>query len=173
MRITHILAAALLTACAGGPTDEDPTDETPSTSEVVINEFVASNTAGLTDESGAFPDWIELFNAGDADADISGFVLSDDIVDPSAGHTFADDTILEPGGFLVVFCDEDVADGPLHAPFKLSSDGEDIGLFDADLQAIDTLTYEPQTADVSSARSPDGGETWTQDDTPTPGATNG
>lgn len=164
-------ALAILAACAGGNTDEDPTD-TPTTSAVVINEFVASNASGLTDESGAFPDWIELHNPSDAEADISGFVLSDDIVDPSAGHTFADDTILEAGGFLVIFADEDVDAGPLHAPFKLSSDGEDIGLFNADLQAVDTVTYDLQATDVSSARSPDGSDTWTQDDTPTPGASN-
>jgi hypothetical protein len=48
-----LLSLALLLRCS------------PGTNDVVVNEFVASNATGLTDESGAFPDWIEMLNRTD------------------------------------------------------------------------------------------------------------
>ena len=68
---------------------------------VVINEVMASNGMTLSDEDADYPDWIELYNAGDAAVNLEGWGLSDDYDDPFQ-WTFPD-TVLEPGRFLVVF----------------------------------------------------------------------
>jgi hypothetical protein len=45
---------------------------------VVINEFLASNTAGIVDQDGDRNDWIELKNTDPAPVDITGWHLTDE-----------------------------------------------------------------------------------------------
>ncbi len=47
-----------------------------ATAQVRLNEAVSSNSV-YTDEDGDTPDWLELHNAGDTAADLTGFTLSD------------------------------------------------------------------------------------------------
>jgi hypothetical protein len=152
-------------------TDVD-TDAEPSTVVLFINEFMASNTATLQDESGAFPDWLEIHNPGSAEVDLSGFGLSDDAAEPMK-WTFAPGSRIAAGEFLVMYADKDAEDGPKHLSFNLDADGEDLVLSDAEGRLINQiLSYAPQTSDVSLARVPDDGPDWINDPTPTPGATN-
>src|SRR5688500_4886415 len=110
-----------------------------SRSGLVVNEFVASNATGHADEAASHPDWIEIWNGGDRDVDLSGWTLTDNHSEPEK-WAFPEGTTLEAGGFLVVFADGDTGDGPLHASFKLDADiGEDIGLFDAGGNPVDKL----------------------------------
>src|SRR5256885_14892180 len=44
----------------------------------VISEFMASNGKTAVDKDGAYSDWIEIYNRGDADADLDGWFLTDD-----------------------------------------------------------------------------------------------
>src|SRR3954453_4265365 len=44
----------------------------------VINEFLASNSHGLTDADGDHSDWIELKNTDAAAANVGGWYLTDD-----------------------------------------------------------------------------------------------
>jgi hypothetical protein len=46
-------------------------------SQVVINEFVSSNTSGLRDEDGDFSDWIELYNPSGNTVNLNGFRIND------------------------------------------------------------------------------------------------
>lgn len=138
---------------------------------VTINEFMASNATTIQDDSGAYPDWIELYNAEPTAVSLSGYTITDDLDDP-AKHMLGDLTI-EAGGFLLLWADNDESQGDLHLSFSLSADGEDIGLYDAAGRALARLSYEPQAADWSAARIPDGSDTWTTTAAPTPGATNG
>lgn len=143
--------------------------------DVVLNEIVASNATGLQDESGAFPDWVELYNRGEEIADLSSFTLTDDVADPQK-WSFPAGTEVEPDGFLIVFADGDPSTlAELHASFRLTAAGESlqlIGPASEDLPEIDTVEFGAQTTDVSWARMPDAGE-WEADDTPTPGEPNG
>ena len=50
--------------------------------DVVISEFMASNSRTLADRDGDFSDWIEIHNRGDAPADLTGWYLTDDAADP-------------------------------------------------------------------------------------------
>src|SRR5438046_7845746 len=67
----------------------------------VINEFMASNTSGITDDEGNKSDWIEIYNPGSTAVNLAGWHLSDD---PSLPHQFTfPATIINPGGYLLVF----------------------------------------------------------------------
>ena len=139
---------------------------------LVVNEFLASNDTGLQDENGQYEDWLEVFNPTDEAVNLEGLYLSDSLADPYKWAMPAFE--LAPGGFLIVFCDDDLEDGPMHATFKLSADGESIGLFDANTDSYcDSFSFGPQTTDISMGRLVDGGSEWGYFDEPTPGATNG
>lgn len=142
--------------------------------ELVVNEFMADNDSGLQDETGATEDWLELYNQGGGDVSLNGLHLTDDLTDPLKWAL--PDTVLAAGGFLVVFCDNDEEDGPLHANFKLDADGEVLALVGSPAMGapvIDSHVFWAQLPDVSEGRMPDGADSWTTFDEPTPGASNG
>ena len=47
---------------------------------LLITEFMAANKSTLADEDGVHPDWIELFNPGNAPVNLDGWSLTDDPV---------------------------------------------------------------------------------------------
>lgn len=155
-----------LAACAGGGDDTDPTP----TGDVRINELMASNQAAVEDPSGAFPDWLEIANFGDAEVDLSGASLTDDLAEP-AKWVFPSGSTLAAGEYRVVWADGDGTQ-PWSTTFKLSAAGEAVGLFAADGATLDQVEFGAQATDVSFARTPDGGDTWATADTPSPGAAN-
>ncbi len=146
----------------------------------MINEILASNDAAFedTDNPGEFPDAIELYNAGNATADLGGWTIADDKVTATApaGVTLA------AGTYLVLIADDDTdADAWPHLPFKLGAGGDTVTLKDDGGTTIDEVSWDEddtdlvfgaQQEDVSIARSPDGSDTWVTDDTPTLGAKN-
>jgi hypothetical protein len=142
-----------------------------------INEFLASNDTGATDENGDYDDWIEIYNAGNTPKDIGGMYFTDDLTNLTNSMIPTDDpdaTTIAPGGYLIIWADKEPEQGPLHLDdVKLSGDGEEIGMIDVDGETIiDSYTFGAQTTDVSEGRMPDGGETWEFFANPTPGATN-
>ncbi len=141
--------------------------------DLVINEILAANSTVNQDEAGQYDDWIELRNTGTADVPVGGLTLSDDLENPTK-WTLPEVTI-PAGGHLLVWCDNEPQQGPLHASFSLSAAGEAIGLFTGPAdgsQLVDSMVFGPQTADVSLGRRPDGGDAWTFFASPTPGQTN-
>ncbi len=139
-----------------------------------VNEFLASNDSVLADEYGEYDDWVEIYNGTDEEISLAGLHLTDSPTEPDR-FTFPDTTI-GPRGFLLVWCDNDPEQGPLHTGFKLRASGEFIGLYESQMHGmvpIDTLSFGQQTTDVSYGRLPDGGPEWVFFDDPTPGAPNG
>lgn len=122
---------------------------------LVINEFMAANTM-IHDEFGQADDWIEIYNADAEAIDLNGMFLSDDLTRPQ--RWMLPDMSLQPGEFLLIWADGEPNQGAFHTNFKLSAGGEQIGLF-ASLALgnapIDTLSFGPQTANVSYGRYPD------------------
>ncbi len=137
---------------------------------VVINEFLAANATSNTDEAGDYDDWVELYNPGATPLVLDGFYLTDHLDEP-AKWAFPPGTAIPAGGYLLVWCDGDMGQGPLHTPFKLDKEGEEVALFDPHLLLLDALSFGPQTADSSYGRRPDGAELWALM-SPTPGARN-
>ncbi|MFK8055965.1 MAG: CotH kinase family protein [Saprospiraceae bacterium] len=131
------------------------TQTSTTVGDVVINEFLASNDAGQTDEDGEFEDWIELYNNTNASIDLAGYSLSDD-GDDLQQWSFEAGTSIAAGGYLVIWADKDSSATELHANFKLSAGGESIFLSDASGTIIDEVVFADQTADVSYGRFPNG-----------------
>ncbi len=105
----------------------------PAAGPVIIAEFLASNSSGLTDEDGDHSDWIELFNGGTAPVNLDGWYLTDAPGNLTRWRLPA--TNVPPGGFLLVFAsgkNRAVAGAPLHANFSLNADGEYLALVQPD-----------------------------------------
>ena len=139
---------------------------------LVVNEVLASNHNGITDEKGEADDWIELVNVTTGPVDATGMFLSDDLRKPTKWKIEAG--VVPPGGTLLVWADEDGSQGDLHANFKLDAGGEEVWLFDADGSLVSGFRFGPQETDVSTGWFRDGGGsgmlvTFAE---PTPGATN-
>lgn len=121
-------------------TDTDAGTEVDPLADVVLTALLAKNATGDVDENGDFDDWIELTNRGDNSADLTGWSLTDGYPD-EVPWVFPDDTILAPTATIRVWCDDDAVDGPLHADFKLSGDGETVTLINADDEIVDEVTF--------------------------------
>jgi len=154
------------TEAIGTPVPEPPV--------LLINELMALNSSGITDENGQYEDWVEIFNPGSETVDLEGMFLTDDPVLDTRWQ-FPAGTSLDPGQFLLVWCDSDPEDGPMHASFKLSGAGEQCALFSSlahGHQLIDSVTFGAQNSDISYGRIIDGGVQWDNFENPTPGSSN-
>ncbi|MCB0707712.1 MAG: CotH kinase family protein [Saprospiraceae bacterium] len=138
--------------------------------ELYINELMASNSNTIADPFGEYDDWLELYYAGSDLLFIGGYYLSDNPAEPNKWSL--PDIFLEPGEFLILWIDGDNdTQGDEHTSFKLSADGETIGLYDGGLNLIDGLTYPSLNSDQAYGRIPDGTGPF-ELVMPTPGATN-
>ncbi len=126
--------------------------------ELKLNEIMSKDT-------GDKPDWIEVYNMGDADFDISGYILNDKDV-AEGGFEIPAGTIIGSKGFYVVDQNE--------SGIKVSSGGEDVSLSKPDGSVIDLIFVPDMSANVglTYAREIDGEEPW-KVSSPTPGASNG
>lgn len=138
-----------------------------------INEVMADNASTIADENGEFDDWFEIYNGGDEPVWLGDKFLSDNLDNPSKWP--CPDYAIQPAEYLIVWADEDQSQGLFHTNFKLSKDGEEIGLFDNEASGfavIDQVTFGAQQTDVSYGRDTDGGEEWVFYQYPTPGISN-
>jgi hypothetical protein len=153
---------------------KNPNTPVDSTIKLTINEFLASNGTISIPGYTTFPDWIEIYNAGETDVNLAGYSITDDLnekdqyIFPSGSSS----TIIKSKSYILIIADDSVALGPLHTNFKLSGSGESIGLFSPSLIALDSITYNAQTTDKSYGRLPNGSGSWQQLTTPTPNAAN-
>jgi len=140
-----------------------------------INELLASNATGITDENGEYDDWFEIFNPNGFDVDLAGWYVSDDPSNPIR-YRFdptAADAVVPANGWLLIWADNQTAQGNLHTNFALSASGESVILTAPDgTTTVDRIDFGPQTADVSYGRATDGGTPWVFFTVPTPGASN-
>lgn len=84
----------------------------PLSSQVLINEFSASNISSIADEDGDHCDWIELYNSSAQEINLLGYFLSDDRNEP--GKWTFPGVSLKPGAYAVIFAsDKNRADPPL------------------------------------------------------------
>jgi hypothetical protein len=135
----------------------------------VINEFLAYNLGGLQDADGEPTDWIELYGPGDEDLPLAGFALSSAFGDVDLSPL--DPSLVLPAhGHLLLYANAKPEDDPTNLTFTLPIAGM-VALYWGYI-GVDLLEYDPQSADDSAARSPDGSATWEIDPTPTPGAPN-
>lgn len=144
----------------------------PAAAQVVINEIMASNSTGITDEDGDHEDWIELYNTGSDAIDLTGYWLSDKDNEPDRWVFPA--LSIGPGEFLLVFAsNKDRLSGPfLHTNFAISVGGEPILLSDAEGLLIDRYPPTVLTTDNSLGRLTDGAAQLVTFEGGTPGHSN-
>ena len=131
--------------------------------QLYINEFMARNTATLSNTLGSFPDWIEIYNPTAAPISLAGLYLTDNRNNPTK---FAIDASLSvPAHGFILFYAENVP-GPIsntaealyYTGFSLSQAGEDVALYGAEgFVLIDgVFDYDPQGENHSYGRTTDG-----------------
>ncbi|MBL9168789.1 MAG: lamin tail domain-containing protein [Verrucomicrobiales bacterium] len=150
--------------------------------DLIINEILAANESGLTDEDSTATDpqpqdWIEIYNRGNRSVNLAGWSLTDDPDQPD--RWVFPSRVLNPGAYLVVFASGKDRRSPVganrfHTNFKLSPRGEFLGLFTPDSPRILADSFSPgypvQRNDISYGRDTNGvGHYYSQ---PTPGAKN-
>jgi autotransporter-associated beta strand protein len=129
--------------------------------KVFINEWLAGNTNGIVDPiDGQHDDWFEVYNPGPDLVDLAGYFFTDSLANQFKFQVPAGYTV-PPGGFLLVWADNQpqqntITSADLHVNFTLPGNGGEIGLFAPGGAAVDTITFGPQTDDVSEGRWPDG-----------------
>lgn len=122
--------------------------------EIVINEFMCSNSSYANDEFGQYDDWIEIYNNSSNQINMSGLFLSDDTL--ILKKWAFPDTVINPGEYLVAWADNDIYQPGLHADFQLSMYGESVILSMEGGIIIDQITYYEQNTDISYGRYPNG-----------------
>jgi len=132
--------------------DASACDLSPGTALIALNEI--GSGGALVGEWAGQGDLIELFNAGDVAADLSGYKLSDDMAFP------ADKTYVFPAGFVLapgewrVLIETDLL-------FGIAQNKEEtVLLVDARGEVIDSVTFDGAIARASWCRVPDGNGAW-------------
>lgn len=146
-----------------------PTSETG----IVINEFLP-NAVGEDNEPKPDGEWVELYNRGGGAVDVAGWMLYDALDDHELlieiGNIDTGNTLIPPGGFLVVYRNGD-------SDFALNNTGGDtVRLYNGKIGdgglLIDSHAYTINAPEGKSfARVPDGSSNWI-DPVPTPGGPN-
>jgi spore coat protein CotH len=144
----------------------------PVNSPLVINEFMADNDNVVQDPAGEYDDWLELYNGGSTAVRLTGMYLTDKPANPVKWRFTQQNLSLDPGAFLVIWCDEQETQAGIHTNFKLSASGEYIALVDTNgTSVIDSISFGAQQKDIAFGRYPDASSSWVSM-TPTPGAPN-
>ena len=137
-----------------------------------INELMQSNIDCIMDDLNDFPDsWVELYNSGPSPVNLTKYKLG---LTPDAATAWQLPlrTTLEPGSYLIVYCDK-VGDG-LHTDFRLDSGkGGSVYLFfngEVD-DKVEKLKKQP-APNIAYGRKTETSDQWGYQHTPTPSAAN-
>ena len=145
--------------------------EIHSNGSIRLNEIMTLNNETLRLSDDTSPDWIEIINTGSESVNLNGYSLSKSS-DSANVFTFPDYE-LPAGGCVLVYADSKLREESgeaFHAPFRLSSTGDILMLFNAGGTAIDTVNIPALHTDSSYARISVNG--WEESYMPTPGLEN-
>lgn len=114
--------------------------------EIIINEFLP-DPEGSDDAPLPNGEWIELFNQGNQEVDLEGFIINDDYGDGlsiSNTNTIGS-TIIQPNNFLVIYRNQD-------GKLELNNDGDKITLYNPSNNIIDEVSYSTSREQLSWSR---------------------
>ena len=151
----------------------------PMNNGLVINEVMALNNSFISDNEGGYADWVELFNASNSPINISSYYLTNRWSEPNRWSL--PNVTLDSGQHLLIWCDDDTDDGPLHASFHLDAMEDELFIMAQDSgawRAIDQTSWVNAQPNLSWGRSTDGANDWMwfapfSDTPPTPNSPNG
>ena len=145
-----------------------------SYSQILINEYSASNIDGINDAFGDKEDWVELYNTTGTSVDLTGWYLSDRSGNPLK-WTFPAANI-NANDHKLIFCTGRDLDqgGELHTNFKLSqTEGDWVILSNPFGNVVDSFKIvHPTQANHSVGRETDGGPVFKLFTSPTPNSQN-
>lgn len=136
-----------------------------------INEIMTADRYTVMTEKDEAVDWIEIMNVSNSTVNSEGYQLAKTANSVSV-FTFPD-MQLEAGDCVIVYADSKLANtagAELHAPFRLSSGGDTLMLFNASGTAVDTVNIPALGKDISYARTSVSG--WEVCEEPTPALAN-
>lgn len=129
-------------------------------SPVCINETSASNDIFVNDY-GKAADWIELYNRGNEPVDVASWYFGNEEDHSIKYQIDANDgvnTVIQPGDYLVVWCDGKPSRTQPHLPFKLSNAAKGcLYLLSENLKWSDIFMYGEHSSKEAIGRYPDGG----------------
>ncbi len=130
-----------------------------------INEWLARSDQG--------PDWLELYNPSSGTINLTGYMITDDLGNPSQ-HVFPPYSILGAGdaAWRQLIADNQPDEGPAHLSFKLAGGGESIALYHPTATLIDAVHFGDQTSNQTEGRLPDGSPNIAPLSNPSPQASN-
>lgn len=145
-----------------------------STNNLVINEVQPKNDLTIEDEFGEFNDWIEVYNPNDFAINLAGYYISDSPSNPLKWKISGSDlikTTIDSKGFLLLWADNDIEQGPNHLGFKLNTSDEVILTSQDAVTKIQEVSFSVG-ADSSFGALTDGSAEYIMFNKPTPGKTN-
>lgn len=141
-----------------------------------INEVLPANQLGIVDNVGEHEDWFEIYNPNNYPVNLGGYYLSDNPENRTKWRIptdFPDSVTVPAHSWILFWADEDKRQGVQHARFKLSNNGEYLGLFSPDGFSIsDQISWSYIAPDISYGRLTDGNSEWVEFVVPTPDASN-
>jgi len=148
----------------------------PAMSQILVNEYSASNLETIGDNYQKYEDWIELYNAGNTSVNLDGYYLSDDPSDPYKWE-FPGDVIVYSHQFLTVWVSgrDEISAGNCHTNYRMTqtkAEPEWIVFSDPEGELLEQMQLQNTQKDHSRGRRNDGGEDWGVFTTPTPGTSN-
>ena len=135
-----------------------------------ISEVMPKNATFFPDETGEYPDYLEIHNTSSSPVNLANWCLSDDRA--RLGRWKFPAVTLPADGYLAVHCSgrDDKSDSAhLHAPFKLSRDGEDVYLTNPNGGTVSHVKVPALEADQAYTLIETG---WTDSFAPTPNQPN-
>lgn len=143
-----------------------------TTDFVVINEAQITNVSTVHDLQYEFESWIEVYNPNAYQVNLGGYQVSVNGTAFTIPQTNPYYTVIPAGGFILLWCDNDLADGTNHLPQSLST-GAVIQLIGPNSSTIDTYTLPASIpSDQSYGRQSDGSPTSIIFSIPTPRVSN-
>ena len=146
-------------------------DVASADSPIVISEASSQNRTYARSADGEYYDYIELYNTSAQPVSLDGCTLTDDPND-LAKYVFPEGTSIPANSYCIVYASgrEDAPAGEMHAPFKLSAEGESVLLCDGEGRALCGVELPALKSDQAYSRLEDG--SYTADLAPTPGLPN-
>jgi hypothetical protein len=141
---------------------------------IVINEVQSKNSNTITDGSGDFDDWIELYNPNSVPVRLNDYYLTDNANQLTKFKIESvDDVIISPNSWKLFWADGSPAEGADHTNFQLSGSGEYVALVKPDgLTVSDSIDFPALADDESFGRNGDGNLSWVTFTVTTPNASN-
>ncbi len=156
-------------------TFEDNNFESQPIEYLYINEVQTQNTSTYDDPQHEFEQWFEIYNPNATQVNLANYYIGVN-GNPLLWHVPANNpyrSVIPAGGFLLIWCDNDLADDLNHAPFTLNTTGGTITLTAPDATtSIDTYTYGTIAENSSYGRQNDGSAVSITFAIPTPSVSN-